>query len=313
MIKNILILFLVLLTFTFWGQNKIVNPLNADYKNIKGTKISLIPPKGFEDAKNFLGIQKTESGASIMIVEIPGPYSETSKGFTKEKMLSQGITVSKIENTTINDLPAIFVTATQNAHGSTYTKFILFFGNEKESIMLNGVFPEILKELGEKIKKSMFSAYYEENMVLDPFASLDYKIDVKDTKLKFAKSMSNSLIFTIDGLLPTASEDKTNLIVSKSISPISQEDKKQFAVNRIHQLPLQIEKIEYNKDININGLNGYEIFAKAKNKKTAVTENIYYVILFTDNLYYILFGTTNDDSDVSIGEIKKAILTFKRK
>lgn len=311
--RKFLNLFLILCSITLWGQNSVVNRLNNEYKNIKGTKISLIPPKGFEDAKNFLGIQKTESGASIMVVEIPGPYSETSKGFTKEKMLGQGISVSKIENTTINDLPAIFVTATQNAHGNTYTKFILFFGTEKESIMLNGVFPETLKELGESIKKSMFSAFYKENMVIDPFASLDYEINVQTTKLKFAKSMSNSLIFTIDGLLPTASEDKTNLIVSKSISPITQEDKKQFAVSRVHQLPLQIEKIEYNNDININGLNGYEIFAKAKNKKTAETENIYYVILFTDNLYYILFGTTNDTSDASISEIKKAILTFKKK
>lgn len=49
---------MVLLTFTFWGQSKIVNSLTTDYKNIKGTKISLIPPKGFEDAKNFLGIQR---------------------------------------------------------------------------------------------------------------------------------------------------------------------------------------------------------------------------------------------------------------
>lgn len=125
-----------------------------------------------------------------------------------------------------------------------------FFGTEKESIMLNGVFPETLKELGEKIQKSMFSAYYEENMVLDPFASLDYKIDVQDTKLKFAKSMSNSLIFTMDGQLPTASADKTNLIVSKSISPITQEDKKQFAVNRIYGF-LLIESIEFTKKISI--------------------------------------------------------------
>lgn len=32
-----------------------------------------------------------------------------------------------------------------------------------------------------------------------------------------------------------------------------------------------------------------------------------------DKLYYILFGTTNDETDKSIEEIRKAVKTFKRK
>tara|TARA_R110000796_G_scaffold159169_4_gene275909 strand:- start:27581 stop:28522 length:942 start_codon:yes stop_codon:yes gene_type:complete len=308
--------FTTILIFTYsiiFGQTKIDNKLTVEHKNINGTKISLIPPLGFENAPNFLGLQQAGSGSSIMILDIPGPYSETSKGMTKENMLSQGVEVSKIEDVTINGLPAIFITGTQNAYGNIYTKYIFIFGSENETIFINGVFPENLKKIGEEIKKSILTVYYDSEKLINPFETLDYSIDVSETKLKFAKSMSNSLIFTTDGNVPTSTKDKTSLIVAKSFSPVNQEDKKLFVINRLKQTPIDIENIEYTNEISIDGISGFEIYAKGKNKKTGDIENIYQVILFSDKLYYILFGTTNDETEKSIEEIKKAVVTFKRK
>lgn len=313
MIKQILTTFLVLMSLIVLGQKKIDNKLSEEHKNINGTKISLIPPKGFTVGLNFLGLQQTESGSSIMVLDIPGPFSETSKGITKENMLSKGVEVKKIENLTINSLPAIFVTGTQNAYGNIYTKYILVFGSDSETIMINGVHPENLKKVGDEIRKSMLTVFYESDKKLNPFDALDYTIDVSETKLKFGKNISNSLIFTVDGQVPTASSDKTNLIVAKSFSQINTEDKKLFCINRLKQTPIEITNIEYTNEIRIDGVSGYEIYAKGKSKKTNETENIYQVILFSDKLYYILFGTTNDETDKSIDEIKKAVMTFKRK
>jgi hypothetical protein len=313
MTRKILTAFLVFISLTVWGQKKIENKLTDEHQNIKGTKVSIIPPKGFTDGLNFLGLQQTESGSSIMILDIPGPYSETSKGITKENMLSKGIEVKKIETLTINGLPAIFATGTQNAYGNIYTKFIFVFGTDNETIMINGVYPENLKKVGDEIKKSMLTVFYEADKKINPFEALDYTIDISETKLKFGKSMSNSLIFSVDGQVPTASSDKTNLIVAKSFSQITTEDKKLFCINRLKQTPIEIENIEYTNEITIDGILGYEIYAKGKNKKSNETENIYQVILFSDKLYYILFGTTNDETDKSINEIKKAVITFKRK
>lgn len=313
MTRRILTTFLVFISLTVLGQKKIENKLTDEHQNIKGTKVSLIPPKGFTDGINFLGLQQTESGSSIMILDIPGPYSETSKGITKENMLSKGVEVKKIENLTINGLPAIFVTGTQIAYGNIYTKFIFVFGTDNETMMINGVYPENLKKVGDEIKKSMLTVFYEADKKINPFEALDYSIDVSETKLKFGKSMSNSLIFSVDGQVPTTSSYKTNLIVAKSFSQITTEDKKMFCINRLKQTPIEIENIEYINEITIDGISGYEIFAKVKNKKSGETENIYQVILFSDKLYYILFGTTNDETDKSIDEIKKAVKTFKRK
>lgn len=248
-----------------------------------------------------------------MILDLPGPYSKIVNGITKESMWSKGVEVNKIENLIINGLPATFVIGSQKAYGNTYTKFILILGTEIETIMINGVFPENSKKIGSQIKKSMLSVLYDADKNIDPFEAIDYSVDVSQTKLIFAKSMSNSLIFTVDGQLPTNNADKTNLVIGKSFSPINTEDKKLFSINRIEQLPIEIERIEYTNEISIDGLSGFEIFATAKSKSSGELENIYQVILFIDQYYYIFLGTTNDTTNKSIDDIKTAILSFKRK
>ena len=307
--NKILTIILCFICLGIFGQKNVENTLTDDYYSIKGTKISLIPPKGFIDAPNFFGLQQTESGSSIMILEVKSPFSEISKAMTKEGLLMAGIEVSKIEKLTINGLPAIFSTGTQNAYGGIFTKYTLLLGSEEETVMINGIFPKNLKKIGTEIKKSLLTVYYEKDKHIDPFETLDYSIDVSDSKLKFENSMSNALTYKV----PTSSDDKTSLIITKSFSPITQEDKKKFAINRLKQLPIDIEKIEYTNEISIDGISGYEISAKGKDKKTGEAEKMYMVILFSDKLYYILFGSTNDETENSIDEIKKVVKTFKRK
>lgn len=312
MTTKILTTFLIFISLSVWGQKNIENKLSSEHQNIKGTKVSLIPPNGFTDGLNFLGLQQVESSSSILILDIPGPYSEISKGITKENMLLKGVEVKKIEKLIMNGLPAIFVTGKQNAHENRYTKYILVFGTDNETIMINSVFPENLKKIGSEIKKSILTVFYEADKKINPFETLDYTIDVSESKLKFGKSMSNALIFSVDGHVPTASSDKTNLIVTKSFSQITAEDKKLFCMNRLKQTPIEIVQIEYTNEITIDGISGYEIYAKGKSKNSDETENIYQVILFSDKLYYLFFGTTNDETDKSVEEIKKAVKTFKR-
>lgn len=74
MTKTILTTFLFFICVTTFGQKKIENKLSNEHQSIKGTEISLVPPKGFTDGLNFSGLQQTESGSSIMILDIPGLF-----------------------------------------------------------------------------------------------------------------------------------------------------------------------------------------------------------------------------------------------
>ena len=298
---------------TAFGQDKIENKLTGEHINVSGTKVSLIPPRGFVKAPNFLGFQQTESGSTIMILDIPGPFSETSKGLTKEGLLSKGIEIKEIQKMTLNNLPAILAIGEQNAYGNVYTKYVMAFGSDKETILLNGACPKNLEEIGKLIKASILTAVYDADKKINPFETVDFELDVSKSKLRFAKSMSNSLIFTADGELPTKSEDKITLIATKSFTEIDIQDKKLFALNRLKQMPIELEKIQATTEITIDGVSGYEMIASAKDKKTGDSEKIYQVILFSDKLYYLLFGSTNDKSEKNINELKQVVRTFKRK
>jgi len=295
------------------GQKITSNTLTANHQNIIGTKVSLVAPKGFHKAANFLGLQQDQSGATIMVVNIPGPFSEVTKGLTKQGFLSQGVVVKEIENITLNNLPAILVTGEQNAHGQIYTKFVLAFGTNKETIMINGASPNNLKEIGEEIKASLLTTYYAADKKINPLEIVDFEINLKESKLTFANSMGNALIFNVDGKIPTQLPDKTSLLITKAFSKVTIADQKLFSLNRIKQLPIDILKINSTEKINLDNISGYEILADGKNKKSGELEKVYQVVLFSDSLYYLIIGTTNRDYEKNIAEIKKVTKTFKRK
>lgn len=311
--KIVLSLSLLIQVSFVLGQTKIINEITSNYVNVSGTKISLIPPKGFIKAQNFVGLQQDESGSTIMIMDIPGPFSEVSKGLTKANFLSKGVEIKSIEEFTINEKKGILLTGEQNAYGKIFSKYIFAFGTEHETIMINGAFPNNLMEIGKEIKTSILSSFYEENKKINPFDNVDFEINTIGTGLIFAKSMSNMLTYNSDGLLPTKSINATSLIVGKAISNIDIEDKKLYAINRFKKMPFEIEKIESTNEIIVDGILGYEITAIAKDKKTGLQEKVYQVMLFSDNLYYILLGTTNNEYEKNLSEIKKVVKTFKRK
>jgi hypothetical protein len=279
---------------------------------VPGTKISLVPPKGFIKAQDFVGFQQNESGSSIIVAEIKAPFAETKAGLTNEALLSRGIVVQQADSMTINNLPASFITGIQTARGTTFTKYILAFGTKEETMLLTGVFPEALKELGAGIRTAMLSAFYEAGKKINPLDAVDFEIDVTLAKLILAKGIPGGLVYTVDGTVPTKSKDKTTLMATKSFSQVDIVDKKLFAINRLKQMPIQIDKIDSTNAITVDGISGYEIIATA-HETNGAARKVYQVILYSDHSYYIFFGTTNDLTTISIGQLRQAVTTFKRK
>ena len=310
-----ILFFIFFICLTAFGQKKIENKLTEEHQNIKGTKVSLIPPAGFADS-TFL-LLHAESGSIIITINIPAPYSNVSETDVKKEMAKSGIKVSKIELLTINGLPATFTTGTMKVSGNIInTAYCLLFGNETESVMILGHSPKKNKEIGEKVKNSILSVYYDANKAFDPFEKLDFSIDISKTKLKFTGSVLGLfLMYKIEEDEQTSQDDRNVFIVQKSsLGETPPDDKKSFAINHLKKTSsLEIENIEYVNEITIDGLSGYEICAKGINKEKNRIEKDYQVILFTDNSYYLLSGVTNDETGASIEEFKKAIQTFKRK
>ena len=107
------------LNLTF-AQKEINNTKTDKHKQVSGTKFFLVPPTGFIVATTFQGFQQMNSGASILIMEVPGPFSESTKGFNEQALKTQGVVLKKKENIKVNGNLGLFLTTEQFAHGTNF-------------------------------------------------------------------------------------------------------------------------------------------------------------------------------------------------
>jgi len=298
-----------LLIFLFIGQLSFGQ--TSKHIKISGTKCSLIPPDGFITATTFSGFQNAETGASIMINEFPAPYQTLVDGFTADALKTKGITLVSRQILNFNNSTAILINATQAANGTTYIKQILIFGDSNGTVLVNGIYPEASKKIEGKIKEALLSTVYNANQSDDPLEAATFTIDVSGSDFKVVKYISGSLLYSIDGKIPT---EKPTLIVGNSLAKVSSQNQKQYAEERLKKLPGgEFNVIKEIKEVTIDNLKGYEIIADAR-AKDGKPEVVYQVMLFNDNGdYYIILGQAKEDVQKYLEVYKKIVKTFKRK
>ena len=274
----------------------------------------MVPPVSFEISYNFKGFQNpTDQTSMVMILEIPGPFSEVSKGFNNEMLKSRGMDLKTKKEIKVGEFKGMLIELDQYANGMNFSKQILIFGNEKSSTLINGVYLKDSLQLGRKIKESILTTFVDTKTRTNPREALNYTLNENMGSLKFHSVIGNGMLFNRDLKTPTQSADKATLITDKSYSKVEIDNKKQFCISRLKKYPADYSVIP-NKGINeivIDNLKGFELYAKNNDKEN---EEMYQVILFDDNGgYYLFVGTYKSTSENAISDIKNIIKTFKRK
>ena len=149
---------------------------------------------------------------------------------------------------------------------------------------------------------------------IDPFEALDYTIDPNGNQITLGTISSNSLIYTPDGEVPTKSEDRTSLIVTKAHSNVIALDKKQYALKRFKQMPFGIDSIDSSEAIEIDGLEGVEIYATGENMTYKDHTGAFQIMLFKEDTYYLFVGSTNQDEPMTrLKDLRDIVLSFRLK
>ncbi|GAB0157656.1 hypothetical protein CHRYSEOSP005_29350 [Chryseobacterium sp. Alg-005] len=302
--KKILSFGLLLIIQVCFGQAK-------NLIKVPGTKCSLIPPDGFVIASSFSGFQNNETGASIMINEIPGPYQSIIDGFTADALKMKGMTLIKKQTIDFKNSKATFFNVTQSANETNYLKQILAFGDAQQTILVNGIYPEVSKSVEPIIKDALLSTVCDQSQKESSLDAATFTVDISNTEFKPIKYMSGSLLYSTDGKIPT---EKPILIVGNSLAKVSTQNQKKYAEERLKKLPNGNQSIikQINK-ISIDNLNGYEIIADGKTKNN-IPELIYQVMLFNNNGdYYMIVGQAKENFEKYLETFKKITKTFKRK
>lgn len=296
--KNLLIA-LLLFTISFNAQT-------TEHILIPGTKLSIIPPKDFVLATNFSGFQNAEKGASIMVSDLPTSYTKMSEVMNKDALKTQGMVLLNKEIIDFNQAKATLIFASQESNGMTYNKQILLFGDENNSIMVNGIYPEKFKNLEREIRTSLLSSLYNKDQKENPLEAVNFTIDISNTAYKFVKYMSGTLLYSEDGKFPS---DKGIFMAGNSIGNVQTQNLKQYSIDRLKKLPYgEKSKVISVNEIAIDNLNGYEIIASNDRD-----EIVYQVMLYPKSGYYIILGQAADNKNQNLETFKSLAKTFRQK
>ena len=246
-----------------------------------------------------------------MVSEIPGPYQSIADGFSEESLKGKGMTMLSKETIDFNNSKATFVRVSQQASGRTYLKQILMFGDDKETVLITGIYPEEKKSMEENIKAALVSTVYISSINANTPDAANFTVSTAGTEFKFARFIVGSLAYSADGKIPT---EKSTLIIANSINKASIQDQRQFSEQRLRNLPRgEFNVIKEVKEVTINNLNGYEIVAEGKGKNNE-PELVYQVTLFTDKGdYYMIVGQGKENFEKTLQDFRTIARTFRLK
>lgn len=317
--KTILTLIALLSASIGFGQEVITSSLTDEHQQVKGSKLFLIPPESFAVATQFQGFQDFDRSASLLVAIIETPAESIINAFTEEALKGQGVKMLQRAEITLNGMPGLFITGEQKGFGTTFNKYILVFGDENFTALVNGMYPkEDAKELDKLVIDAMRSTVYVDDADNNPLDALNFTIDTEGTKMQYGSMFSGSVLFSVDGKVPPQSEDKTNFTISQSVNPSFYLDEKSFCIQRLKKLPYQDitfreEEIE---EVTIDSLHGYTIIAQAvePNDNDNEARYIYQTMLFHgEGHYFILLGTSRDEPESNQAMFEQIVKSFKRR
>jgi len=187
-------------------------------ERVPGTKVSLTPPDNFKVSAQFPGYIMQETGSSIMVTEIPGPFGEIIKGFNKESLGSKGMKLIDEKDIKLHGRDAVLLNVSQHAYGRLFLKWIVAFGDESESILIIATFPKALeKEMSRPLKASVLSVKWDKTAEVDFLEGLTFYVS-EEGRLKISRKMGNNIFLTLNGVFPLRSRNDPFVIVGSSMS-----------------------------------------------------------------------------------------------
>jgi hypothetical protein len=166
------------------------------------------------------------------------------------------------------------------------------FGDESKSVLVTATFPAEREAEMSKLLKPIVLATKRDQEAKPPEPGADSPLTIKvSPKLKATTSIGKTLMFTKDGVVPAKSPEDPLFVAAPSVGKASVADNRDFSVRRLYQTAkTKVGKISSTKPISIDGLDGFEIVADAKDADSGTPLVLYQVTLFDDGNYILMQG-----------------------
>ena len=201
-----------------------------------GSLVGFVPPPGFVASRRFPGFENTDSGASIVLFNLPPQaYADIEKSMTTEAFKAQGITEEKRENLTLPSGKGVLVIGSEQENGQKFRKW-MFLGSVPAAIAIAAVrIPDnALKDYPDNVIKTSLltmtaraSVPIEEQISLVPFRLSEM------SGLRPVRVLSGAGIFLTDGPkdAPEVADQPVFVVSIGQGGPEQAEERANFARN----------------------------------------------------------------------------------
>ncbi|HEX2206818.1 MAG TPA: hypothetical protein VHG93_03995 [Longimicrobium sp.] len=286
----------------------------AQPQAVPGMHVTMEPPAGFIPAQRFAGFQREEAQASIMVTEVPAPFSTMETRLTPESFAAEGMQFRGADSVTVDGMRGRLISVAQQARGMTYEKWALMFGNDSLTVIVTATWPrEHAASLREPLRRAVLSTRWAGAAPEDPLAGLGFAVDA-GSRLRVARRFGNMLLLNDTGTLPNATPGSPLLMVGRSVAPADLRDMEAFAQWRLRQARTVsgISGIS-GAAVTIDGAQGYEIVADAVDTESGTPLGIYQVVLAEGTQYLLIQAMVGADrAEVFIPEFQAIARSLRR-
>jgi hypothetical protein len=278
--------------------------------------LAIPQPIGFNKATSFYGFEQADTNSSVMLSKIPGPFTAVTQGFNKSTLATRGIDLISKRSIKIDNQSGWLLNVSQSAYGQKFLKWIVVFGNERETNVITATFPSDKPQLSEPLKQVVL-AVVPTKIAAPALSSLPFTVTAVEglARVNNVAAFAKAAAFTKDGNMPSAAIiTDPLLIITPSLGAVPVGDQKSFAQRRLSGYPqLKIEKVSATNEVTIDNLPGWEITADARDLKTGSTLKVYQVMLFPKSGGYILtIGIVGDkQADLYLPKFKAIAQSYR--
>lgn len=277
--------------------------------------LRIMKPAGFTEAESFYGFQQTNMQSSVVLMRIPGPYSQVTGGFTADQLQTRGMELRSREERLIDGLPGLLLHVRQRANETPFLKWLVAFGDETQTYLVTATFPEARQaQLSGTLKAVALSARRAQMEAPAPGADLPFTL-TPSSKLKITPVPGKMLAFTREGVLTTRTPEDPLFIAAPSLGAVTVADKRAFAQQRLQQTAAtRVTTVSSHEPIRIADLDGYESVAEAVDAASGMPMVVYQVLLFEQDAYVLMQGLVGAlQREEYLPEFKAMTRSFQRR
>ena len=266
-----------------------------------GSRVGIAPPGEMQPSRSFQGFEDRTQGGVILIVELPGlAYPDLEKAMTADALGKQGLVVEKREPFAIDNGKAILVTGRQEAGGNRLRKWVLLASVSDVAALVTVQISEAAAKNypDEAIKTALASLSVRTTPLAEQMELLSFRLD-ELAGFRIARVTPPNAVLLTDGPQDDIDTTKQSHLVV-AIGPGGPEqagDRGEFARQAMSAVPgFKEMRITSAEPMRLNGQQGYEVRADAKNNKTDVPVTIVQWLRFGSGGFMRMVGVAPKDT-----------------